>query len=127
MKGIAIATKAVLCGVLTIGVTLPTACTSHDQRSEARNVGTLSIPLLATVGANTYRLDAVFVISGAQGDITLATNGDETVLSTTLPTGSYSAIPANAHPPSQDATASSPSPTLTWERSSPADCGVTVK
>jgi hypothetical protein len=92
MKGIATVMRAVLWAVLTIGGTLATACSGHDRPSEARNFGTLSIPLQTSVGSSKYRLDAVFVISGAQRDVTLTTSGDEPVLSTTLPSGGYSAL-----------------------------------
>jgi hypothetical protein len=92
MNAIAIATRAVLCGVLAIGITMATGCSSHDHSSDFQRFGSLTIPLLTTVGTNTYRLDAVFVISDAQGVVTtLTTSGDEPVLSTMLPPGSYSA------------------------------------
>jgi hypothetical protein len=70
-----------------------TACSSQDhQLADEQSAGTVSIPLETTVGTSTYRLDAVFVLSGVEGDISLATVGDESVLSTTLPAGSYSAF-----------------------------------
>lgn len=92
METIAPATKAAFFGVLALGVTLVTACSSNEQPTESPSFGTVTMPLLTTVGTNTYRLDAVFVISGAQGDVTLSTAAGEPSLSTTLPAGSYSAF-----------------------------------
>jgi len=91
MKVIALVTRAALGGVLAIGFTMLTAC-GNEQPSDARSFGTLTMPLVTTEGSSTYRLEAVFVISGAQGDVTLSTEADEPSLSTTLPAGAYSAF-----------------------------------
>lgn len=89
MNGIAKMARAVLCAALTLGVGAVTACGSDQQSSDARNVGTVKIPLSTTVGTSTYRLDAVFNITGQEGVVTLTTRGDEPALSTTLPSGAY--------------------------------------
>jgi hypothetical protein len=88
MKRMAMTARAVVCAALTVGMASITACSS-DQASDARNVGSVSIPLSTNVGTSSYRLDAVFTITGEQSVITLKTQGDEPVLSTTLPTGAY--------------------------------------
>lgn len=89
MNPIAIIVRAACCGAILSGALVATACNSDENVSENANVGTVSIPLQTTVGNSTYRLQAVFVVSGAPGFITLTTSADDPVLSTTLPTGPY--------------------------------------
>jgi hypothetical protein len=92
MNPIAVMTRAVWCGLLAIIVATATACSSDQRASGASNVGTVTIPLLTSVGPDTYRLAAVLAVTGAQGVTTLSTTGDEAVLTTTFPAGQYDAL-----------------------------------
>jgi len=92
MNAIVTASKAVLWGVLALAVTTVTGCGSENKASESANVGTVTIPLQAQVNGTNYRLEAVFEITGPQGVTTLTTTPDQPVLTTTLPTGQYTAV-----------------------------------
>jgi hypothetical protein len=61
---------------------------SHHE--ESATTGTLSLPLLATAGAHTYRLQGGLYVSGPSF-VFLDVNADTTVLTTTLQTGAYTA------------------------------------
>jgi hypothetical protein len=59
----------------------------QDQGSS----GTLSLPLLATAGAHTFRLQGSMYVSGPAFTY-LDLSGDSEVISTALPAGDYSAF-----------------------------------
>jgi len=84
--------KALLFVVACVGLGAASGCGSDQEANEARSVGTLSIPLTTEAGGSTYRLEALIVIRGQQGDVALSTHGDEAVLSSALPAGSYHAL-----------------------------------
>jgi hypothetical protein len=66
-------------------------CGSGDQGGEkVANTGTLSMPLVTSANGHTYRLTAQIEISGPT--FQFLNTGDETVLTTELQTGNYSAI-----------------------------------
>jgi hypothetical protein len=67
-----------------------TACSSApvSEQDEAAN-GTLSLPLLATAGAHTFRLEGSMYVSGPLFAY-LDLSGDAEMVSTVLPAGNYS-------------------------------------
>jgi hypothetical protein len=84
--------RAALYAAIALGAATVTACSSDPRSAETKNVGTITLPLSTTVGSSTYRLDAVFTITGDEGSISLTTKGDEQTLSTTLQTGAYDIV-----------------------------------
>jgi hypothetical protein len=92
MNAITMAAKAVLCAAITMGSAAVAGCSSDSRPSDAASVGTVQIPLSTTVGTTTYRLEAVFTITGAQGSIVLTTQGDESALTASLPVGAYTLV-----------------------------------
>ena len=72
------------------GALLASACSSDSQTEAIARTGTFSMPLLASVGAHTYRLQGALYVYGPvfQG---IDMSPDVSVITTTLPTGTYSA------------------------------------
>jgi hypothetical protein len=87
----------VLISVCVFGGPLALACSNGDSSpEESASTGTVTMPLITTVGDNTYRLNAVLEIYGPTFTF-LSTSDDpaETSLSTPLPTGDYTAYLSN--------------------------------
>lgn len=81
-------------GSLACASALATACVSRDGAGEKTGAtGSLSMPLSTVSGGTTYRLANVDIfISGPTFVNLTESNPAESVLSTTLPTGNYSAF-----------------------------------
>lgn len=67
------------------------ACSGAPAAEEEGASGTLSLPLLATAGAHTFRLEGSMYVSGPVFNY-LELSGDSDVISTVLPAGNYSAF-----------------------------------
>ncbi|MEO6602061.1 MAG: hypothetical protein ABIQ16_19430 [Polyangiaceae bacterium] len=66
-------------------------CSSSDSHAEESSAtGTVSMPLVTTAGAHTYRLQGGMYFNGPTFT-SLDISSDATVITTTLPTGNYSA------------------------------------
>lgn len=66
------------------------ACSSDSHAEEPAATGTFNMPLLATAGAHTYHLQGAMYLNGPTF-LYLDLSSNESVLTTTLPTGNYSA------------------------------------
>src|SRR3954454_7573694 len=73
---------------------VPIACASPDTPNRSGDVGTIALPLVTTTNGHTYRLrNVVISISGPQfTQLFSSADPNETTLSATLQTGSYSAF-----------------------------------
>jgi hypothetical protein len=81
--------------VFAFGATAPMGCgTEPRPAGGAGDLGTIALPLVTQTNGHTYRLSNVFVsISGPQfAQLFSTTDPNETSLSTTLQTGSYTAV-----------------------------------
>jgi hypothetical protein len=74
---------------LMCGALLTAACSGAPAAEEEQgSSGTLTVPLLASAGAHTYRLEGSMWVSGPLFTY-LDLSGDSEVISTPLPTGDY--------------------------------------
>lgn len=74
---------------LVVGALGASGCSSEAApESEESASGTLSMPLLASAGEHTYRLQGAMYVNGPTFTY-LDLNADSDVISTTLPTGNY--------------------------------------
>lgn len=80
--------KAVFSVGLVSCALLGGACGSGSHTEEVSATGTFSMPLLATAGAHTYRLQGGLYLSGPVYQF-LALDSDASVLTAALPTGNY--------------------------------------
>jgi hypothetical protein len=87
--------RFVLASSLALALPLLAGCGSKmPEETEPAASGTVSLPLTASSNGHTYRLSNAYVyISGPQYSTVLVStsNPDENVLSTSLPTGNYTA------------------------------------
>lgn len=72
------------------GALIASACSSDSASEAPAETGTFSMPLLASVGAHTYRLQGGLYVYGPVFQ-SLDINSDANVIAATLPTGSYTA------------------------------------
>jgi len=91
-----IRSKTTLAAALLMGSLAASACGGSGDPAAARDhaeSGTVSLPLTTTANSHTYRLSGVYLNVTGNTSTTLTTTDapEETSLSVTLPTGSYTA------------------------------------
>ncbi len=72
------------------GALIASACSSGSQAEAPANTGTFNLPLLASVGAHTYRLQGGLYVYGSVFQ-SIDISPDANVIAATLPTGTYTA------------------------------------